>query len=511
MIEVIDIGKLVTDQPGFQLSKDAITTADNIRYDDGQVGTMSGYSQFFQGTQAPYHILPATDGTSLFWLYMSLTDGFIYNGTISTEITRAVGGDYTGTATDRWNSCVINGVPVFNNGVDDPQMFTPIATTTDLAILTGWDTNWKAKVIRTYKNFLVALDITKSSVDYRHRVKWSDVADTGTVPADWDETSTTNLAGETDLADTDGIMIDALQLRDEFIIYKEDAVYGMQFIGGTSVFRFRRIQNLAGIMAQQCAVEFQGGHFVVGGPAARDIYVHDGQTHKSIVESRVKDAFYADLDQDNYAATFVVPDFVNNEIRICYPSSGSTLPDKALVWNYSSDDWSFVDLPSNTTHGTTGVVDVSAYTWATLPYATWEEWTGTWNERQFSPITETLVMASTDTWIYKFNDGNQFDGVNPTCTIERVGLDLGNSSDVHLVNRIFPYAEGQPFNVYVGAQMSPNDAVVWEGPYSFDPGTDYKVDCRSSGRLHAVRFQSNANVQWAVTGYGIESEYSGSR
>ena len=504
------IGKLITDQPAWQLPPDAITTANNVRVNDYQLGTIGGHSQFFQGTAAPYFVMPITDGSTYYWLYMGLDDGYIYNGTASTNITRAAG-VYTGSATDRWNGCIINGVPVVNNGVDDPQMFAPISTATDLILLTAWDTNWKAKVIRQYKNFLVALNVTKSSVVNAHMIKWSDIADSGTVPSSWDETSASTLAGETYLSETDGILIDAVQLRDELIIYKEDSVYGMQFIGGVNVFRFRRIRGLGGILAQQCAVEFDRGHFVVGGATSRDIYIHDGQSSVSIAEDIVRDAFFSDLDSDNYASTFVVPHYTKKEIWICYPSSGSSLPDKALIWNYLKDQWTFTELPANTTHGDSGVVDITAYTWATLPYTTWDEWTGIWNERQFSPVTDTLVMASTDTWTYKFEDGNQFDGVNAKCTIERIGLDIGDSSDYHMVTAIYPYIEGSSVNVYIGSQASQNASVTWEGPYVFDPSTDYKVNVRRSGRLHAIRFESEANVQWALSGYGLEYQDSGKR
>lgn len=510
-IEIQKIGELIKDQPGFQLPNDAITSAENVRYNDQQLGTFTGHSSFFTGTVAPYFILPVTDGSTYYWVYMGLAKGYIYNGASSTDITRATGGDYTGTATDRWNGCIINGVPVVNNGVDDPQMFTPIQITSDLALLTGWNTAWKAKVIRQYKNFLIALNITKSSTEYPHRVKWSDIADTGTVPPDWDETSTTNLAGENDLSETDGVLVDGAQLRDEFIIYKEDAVYGMQYIGGTSVFRFRRIRGLGGILAQQCAIEFQGGHFVVGGPASRDIYVHDGQNQKSVAEDRVRDAFFVDLDQDNYASTFCVHVSRKNEIWIFYPQTGQTLPNRVLIWNYRYDRWTFRDIPANTTHGDNGIVDVSAYTWDTLPYSTWDEWTGTWGSRTYSPLADTLVTSSTDLDLYKYEDGNQFDGLNATCTIERIGLDFGKTTDVHMVTAIYPYMEGQSVNFYIGTQDIPNGSVTWDGPHSFDPSTDYKIDIRASGNFHCWRATSTANVQWAISGIGFEVELEGER
>jgi hypothetical protein len=53
--------------------------------------------------------------------------------------------------------------------------------------------------------------------------------------------------------------------------------------------------------------------------------------------------------------------------------------------------------------------------------------------------------------------------------------------------------------------------VTWEGPYSFDPSTDYKIDVRSTGRLHSYRITSSNNVAWAVSGIGFEIEPAGKR
>lgn len=72
-------------------------------------------------------------------------------------------------------------------------------------------------------------------------------------------------------------------------------------------------------------------------------------------------------------------------------------------------------------------------------------------------------------------------------------------------------AEGNSFNVYIGSQSSPNSSVDWDGPYAFDPSSDYKIDVRKTGRLHSIRFASEANVQWAVTGFALDVKKVGTR
>ena len=93
----------------------------------------------------------------------------------------------------------------------------------------------------------------------------------------------------------------------------------------------------------------------------------------------------------------------------------------------------------------------------------------------------------------------------------RIGLDFGTTSDMHVVNTIYPDIEGQSVSIYIGTQELPNGAVTWDGPHSFDPSSDYKIDVRASGRLHSWRITSNANVQWALNGIGFDIEKEGER
>jgi hypothetical protein len=488
------------------LPPNAWTSVYNMRCADGRIESFAGHSDYETPSVVPYYLLTATDATTFYWVYMGLDKAYVWNGSSHTDITR-LSGDYTGTTSNRWNGCLINGAAILNNGVDAPQMWNPPATGTKLADTTGWDSNWTAKVVRSYKDFLFALDITKSSTRYPQMVKWSDAGD-GALPTDWDETSTTNKAGETTLGDALGDLVDAQQLRDAFIIYSEDAVYGCQFIDGQFVFRFYRISGLIGALAQDCICEFQGGHFVVG---SGDVYIHDGQSGQSVIDDKNRDFLFSSIDADNYQNTFVVLFEKKSEIWICYPENGEIYPNMSLVWNYYDNTWYSRSLPTGTTFITGGQITSSAGDWDSLTYPSWEDWTGVWGSRTYSPVSKSLVGSTTETKLYQFEDGNQFDGVNVYCMCERTGLDIGNTSDLHTINAIYPEAEGGEFDIYVGSQMRVNDDVTWEGPYSFNPSTDRKIDCRVTGVQHAIRFESTDDVSWAVSSYGVDYKYSGRR
>ncbi|MCP5012290.1 MAG: hypothetical protein GY942_20115 [Aestuariibacter sp.] len=500
----VDIGRLgsiglIQDQPPWNLPKEAWSGGQNIRCQDGQIGTFAGHSTFATPTVTPYYLLPVEAGTNYYWIYPGVAKCYVYNGTSHTDITRA-SGDYTGTSADRWNGAVLNGLPVLNNSIDDPQMWSPVNTGTALAPLTGWDTNNKCKSLRAYKNFLIALNMTESGSDYPHKLRWSNSADPGAVPSSWTPAAS-NDAGSNVLGETGGHIVDGIQLRDEFIIFKEDGAYGMQYTGGQFVFRFRRI-NIPGMLAQGCAAEFKGGLFVVGDG---DVYITDGQSHESAIDKRNRDSLFSAIDADNYTSTFVTPYHAKNEIWICYPSSGANFPDTAMVWNYKDNTWSHRELPTDTTFMIPGIVTSASFTWDTVPHSSWADWSGSWGARTYSPVADSLVAASDN--LYQMDDGNQFGGTDANCYVERTGLDLG--AGLHTVTNIYPMTEGEAINVYIGSQMHPNEGVSWSGPYAFDPSTDYKVDCMVTGRYHAVKFQSADDIQWAVNGYGVDYEYAG--
>lgn len=496
-----DVG-LIADIPGWQSPPNAFDSVQNIRMNESHIASFPGHGTYTTPTVTPYWLLPVAVDTAYYWLYLGTAAAYSYNGSTHVEITRTSTA-YTGTSTTRMNGGVLNGVPVLNNGIDDPQAWhTPGSG--NLADLTTWPASTTCKIMRPYKEYLVAMDVTKSGTRYPHLVKWSDAADQGSVPTSWDETDPTTDAGENALADTGGYIVDAVLLGDELVIFKEDTAYGMQWIGGQYIFNFRRI-NIPGMLAQSCGVQFDGGICYMGDG---DVYVTDGQAATSVIDKRNKQYLFDAIDADNYTACYLAHNKAKNEIWVCYPSAGSSLSDKALVWNYKLNVWYQRNLPSATAFIANGILTSSAVTWATSA-DTWASVSQSWDKRTYSPVEDSLVAASDK--LYQFEDGNQFGGTNPVCYAEKTGINLDGSNGINEIQQIYPMAEGGAFSVYVGSQMSPEGSVTWKGPFSFDPSTDYKIDCQVNGMYHAVKFYSNANVAWSATGYKFTYVKTGQR
>ena len=210
-----------------------------IRDRHGAIQKTPGYKEVMASCPvAPYHIINLEVGSSNYWIIGGLAKIYVHNGSSWTNITRQTTGsdvNYNATAKEGWTSTILGGTLVMANGFDVPQFWALSSgvpsTSTKMAALSNWSaTNHYPFSVRAFRSFLVALNVSKAGVPYTRLVKWSHEAATQSVPSSWDETSSTVDAGEYELADTSGKIVDGMALGDTFMIYKEDSIYSMQFV-----------------------------------------------------------------------------------------------------------------------------------------------------------------------------------------------------------------------------------------------------------------------------------------
>ena len=436
------------------------------------------------------------------------------------DITRA-SGDYSATAAEGWSSTILGGILILVNPNDDPQFWALTSglpnTGTVMADLTNWPASTECAVVKSFKSFLVSLNVTKSSVNYPTLVKWSTEAATQTVPSSWDETSSTLDAGEYPLQDGGEIIRDGLQLGDTFQIYTSGAVHQMSYVGTPFIFSFRKVSPV-GVMAKNCVAEFPGGHFILGND---DLYVNDGQRLLPILPSELRDWMFNLIDGEAAQRSFVVADHGRNEILSCFVSADSlnTQIDKAVVFNYVTRAFTIRDLPQ-LSHITAGVVDdpTGFTTWAAAT-PTWTTADGRW-AMSFDLFEDALVFASPiSTKLFRDGSGNQEDTTDMTAFIERTGLSLTSQgspdqTSVKRVQAIWPKMEilnQDTVDIYVGTQMSTEEAITWKGPFTFNPDTMSKVSCRATGKLYGVKIESTGDTHWKLSGLAFELEDAGRR
>lgn len=509
--DVSSVG-VVTDVDPVLLPPPAWTEAKNARFSNNSAQKFLGHSSVATPTVAPYGLVPVIKGTTAYWVYPGLAKVYAYDGSNHANITRQDAGaddDYTGTAADLWNGGVLNGVLILNNGKDDPQMWVG----SDLESLTwdsgnSWaDMGYTAKVIRPYKNFLVALRWHDGTDEYPQSVYWSNQAEPLTVPSDWDFADPAVEANIATLAATQGYILDGEALRDSFAIYKEDAIHMMSYQGGALVMQFTDVSKTTGSLSQRCAKEFYGRHLVF---ANDDILVHDGQNAESVADKRIRRAIFSDIDPSYYTNAFVARNLARQEMWCCYTTTGNTLPNLAAVWNWRDNTWAFRELPS-LTHLAFGILPstTGVTTW-NADSDPWDSDTEAWGERLYNPASQQLVGAASGD-LFALDSTTQFDGTDIDSYVVREGILLDGQMTTKMVRAVYLRATGGTMQVSVGAKFDANDSYVWEGPYSFVPGDQYKVPMRVTGRFHALKVCFCGSSESELYGYDIEYEVVGGR
>lgn len=508
---------IVRDQPGHTLPPEVWTDGRNVRFLDNNARRFLGHTPVFDPPQiAPYWGLPVRTSTELYWIYAGLSAVYTYVAGTHADITRASGA-YNALEDDLWNGGVFGGIPILNNGIDIPQMWAPVSTSQRLVDLTAWPSTLRARIVRPFKNYIFALNCTKSGTSFPHMVKWSHSADPGTVPTSWDETDPTLDAGEFDLSDTEsGIIREGLQLRDILVVYKDSSTHGLQFTGGRFIWRRFQILTTSGILADHCVNITSDGtrHFVATGD---DIIIHEGQTVQSVIDKRWRKYLSNAIDTDYFRRSFVARNPSKREMMFCFPEVGAQWPSLALVWNEQDGAIGIRDL-SNISFMASGPVQdtVVGATWDATS-TPWDSDTDPWDTQSFLAfLKDTLMFNPVDTKLLHFDQTNQFAGTDFPSFVERTGLaivgvnrqgePIVDLAARKLLNRVWPRADGAPFYVSVAAAEDLGGAYNWSAPVLFDPSVDKWVDVCASGRVLAIRFESSGGGVWQLHGYDLELE-----
>jgi len=426
-----------------------------------------------------------------------------------------------------WTGGVLNGLVYINSGADVPQKWDRTAgvLNADFEDFDNWPSGYTARVMRTYKNFIMAYDVNDGTTGRDpYRIMWSnEAADAFTEPDTWTP-APGNRAGATQISDQGGYLVDSLPMRGSNLIYRQNQVLIQRFIGGNEVFSFDTLFDDFGLIGQRCVKQFGSGqHFVV---SLGDILVHDGNTRKSVAVNRVrKRIFEVEMDSTNYNQAFVSPNYSRKEMWFCYPTSGLVIPNRAAVWNWETDVWSFHWLENVAHIGFGYIPDPSGPVWNDLE-TYWNDMEGTWNIANINPLVSSMLACYKDTTI----DGSEFHqldsgwltaGGDPyTSMFERIGigtLPLVGGGFVYEeqdkdIREVWVRARGAPFMVSVGGSNTPEGPYSWTPPKQFDPSTDRKVDVSGVNHKYVgVRFTESSSSPWYISSYAFEVYPSGWR
>lgn len=489
------------------LPNGAWTDAQNVRFRNGYAELFRGQIEAYPTAPiAPLSAFPVYIGTTPYWLVLGTAKAYCVTGNpaVWTDITRA-SGVYAATNDLCWNGGVLNGVPVVNNGIDTPQAWAPVATTQKLVDLTNWPTGYKAKVVRPFKNYLFALGLTDNTGKYLpHSVRWSDAADPGTLPLNWDSTVSGSQAGEFDLEGSSPV-VDCLALRGNLIVYKRNSTHLFSYVGGQFVFQQSLLFSNSGMLAPDCAVEVDGTHIVL---TTNDVIVHDGQSTRSALDKVTRDWLFKSIDADGFNLCFVTRNSYFNEVWVCFPELGQTRCTRALVLNLKDGTSSFRSLPG-VTSAAVGPVDDSASQTYDGQTGTYDESLRSYNENEFGAGQERLLLCAPDRPALVLADAGTRNFGDPIqATMTRTGITFGDPNTYKTIQRVRPRwgntPPGTQIKFQVGASDTLDGAISWAPVVTITVGADFTVDSFITGRFLAIQVLSYTAASWRIDGMDVQ-------
>lgn len=538
----VGIGGIVTDKPAYELPLHAWSDGLNVEFDLNGVGPMTQETEIlnpFQGN--PLGVFAFLQSTNdQVWVYGTATKLYsVVDGT-HTDITRSVGGDYSASDIVKWNGGILNGVPVVNNSFDVPQKIDPLAVQTAVVDLPNWPSTLRTNVLRPFGNFLIAIGASDTGISYPTRtLVWSDPADPGEVPPSWDWADPATRAGVKTFSESGGLLIDGRTLRDQFIIYKNDSIWSMRFIGGTLVMSFKPLFEDVGLINANAVVAFEKHHLFV---SKRDVYIHDGITLKSIADEIVRERIFTELNVSHISNIFCQHEPGADRVWIYYPSGDAQFCNRAAIWNYRHNTWTFRETP-HVVAGSQGFFDIDlgdiwddqGLTWDALDIADF------WNGAIYSSTDSNIVMfsyvgaATYDAGTDTSTDGNVTwsgnstfppawfvprNGVRKEGWVQRTGLTLMGKDHLgqpavnktlrKALSEIWPEVTKGPVQIRIGTQETPLGAVTWGDYQDFDAATDLQLHVFESSKYFAIEFRSTTNLDaWFLAGYALKLENAG--
>ena len=518
-IEQLGSVGLITDVPPYQLPPAGWSRGSNIRFDDTAVKKSPGYKEVMATCPFPPKYLETYqeyDSRGYYWIAFGDTDVAVWSGGVWTDVTPTTG--LSGDTFRQWQTTKLGAILIATNGVDKP-IYWPLGddelarSTNKFKTLVNWPEEYlSCQTIEGFKSFVVAGSLMRDDrVRLNRTVIWSDMTNQYTPPNSWDPLDPDGDAGEYELLETEGPVVHIQNLRESCMIYKTDSVYNMSFVGAPFMFSFKVMNPDVGIMCKNACTDFPGGHWFVGND---DCYVNNGQQIQPMLTQKVRREMFESIDGDAFLRTFCVTNLGNTEIWTCYPTVGSQFCNRAIVWNYVNNTFSFRDLPdlSHIKYGVSVVPEGITWDEQTL---TWDETTEKWGTGSYDNVVEHLVFAEPDnTKIYRDESSNTENGDMMYSWVERTGIDLGDPSSVKHVRAVWPKLTTSgtgTVKVSTGFQMNPDQPVTWDSVVQYNPDTMSKISVRTTGKLFAIKVETEADLDWNLSSVEYEIAPAGRR
>jgi hypothetical protein len=298
-----------------------------------QVRLLSGANRLFAGTT-----------TKLYEL----------SGTSWTDRTRTVGGDYTGSSSNRWRFAQFGNVTLAVNQTDILQSsssgaFADVAGAPD------------AKIVETVGLFVFLFATNEGTFgDSPDRWWCSAIGDY----TDWTPAISTQCATGR-IVSIPGAIQAGRRLGERIVIYKDRGISVGSYTGPAFIWSFSDIPTDVGAISQETVVSIETAHLFM----SRDgFFAFDG-VNVSPIDQDIRNWWVNRVNQTNIAKSWALHNRREATVTWYYPTTGTAV-DEGLIYNYRSGKWGLDD------HTVEAVVEYvpSGLSWDNLgnSYSTWD-------------------------------------------------------------------------------------------------------------------------------------------
>lgn len=524
---------VITDVDALDLPLGAWSFGLNVRFKNGRVNSAPVWRSVKAIGADPRFVYVSNKASNTSENYIGYLDGRVKAWSPLSETDVSPVGYVPSPLESAWTATTLAEVVYVNREDRVPWQMRP--GDSQFSSLYAWNANWRAKILRAFGSALVAFNVTKSGTRYPTLVKTSDIVENpGDPPPTWDHTDPTNNATENPLTEMNGEIRDALALGDVMMIYSTSETWSMRQDGSDNVYAYRKLPFTGGAVNTNCVVEVNNRHYVFG---KDDIWMHDGLSKTSIIEGRNKDFLFNSLNAKKADKFFVCHDPAKSEISFNYISGDEYVSfngngcNRAAVFNYVNDTWTFDDIPL-TFHADYTVVASGSMTWDNVAQ-TWETIGGSWQDledgfkRALIYVGETSVPHGLTAKVYardEYGDGSIVNyPVDTTATkgalIERLWIDLDDLDEdlrgykhitkVYPLGRLEPDAE--PWLFSFGVSDKTNEPPVFSDPQSYDADQFTELDFTAGGKFLHMRGVYNDFKKTSLSGFDFDLIVTGDR
>ena len=378
------------------------------------------------------------------------------------------------------------------------------ATATRATIITGAPTASRDMIVSTPDRHLVFFGtettIGTPSTQDEMFIRFSNQEDINTYTP-----TATNTAGTQRLADGSRIM-GAVRGRDAIYVWTDTALFTQRFIGPPFTFGFAQVGTNCGLIGQNAAVEVGGAAYWF---SENGFFKYAGALQS--IPCLVEDFVFNDL---NTTANQLINAGLNNlfgEINWFYCSSGATVIDKCVTYNYIES------TPQR-----------PVWTTSTLDRTTWQDSAvfGKPHATDYDADSNNSydVVGNTDGCTIYYEHETGTDQVTTTATtaitsnIESGDFDISQGGDGEFfakIRRFIPDFVSQTGNTQITLQLRnySNDSQASSalGPFTISSSTT-KVDTRARARAVSLKIANTAASQnWKLGGFRLDIQPDGRR